>query len=39
VTNIELTLDGERFDLTQGELLSYDRSLNIRTGLLTRDVH
>ncbi|MBR7074838.1 MAG: glycoside hydrolase family 65 protein [Oscillospiraceae bacterium] len=38
VTNIELTLDGERFDLTQGELLSYDRSLNIRTGLLTRDV-
>ena len=38
VTNIELTLNGERFDLTQGELLSYDRSLNIRTGLLTRDV-
>ena len=38
VTNIELTLDGERFDLTQGEILSYDRSLNIRTGLLTRDV-
>ena len=38
VTNIELTLDGERFDLTQGKILSYVRSLNIRTGLLTRDV-
>ena len=38
VTNIELTLDGVRFDLTQGEILSYARSLNIKTGLLTRDV-
>ena len=38
VTNIELTLNGERFDLTQGKILFYDRSLNIRTGLLTRDV-
>ncbi len=38
VTNIELTLDGERFDMTKGELLHYERSLNIRTGLLTRDV-
>ena len=38
VTNIELTLDGQRFDLTQGEILSYARSLNIKTGLLTRDV-
>ena len=38
VTNIELTLDGERFDLTQGEILAYERSLNIRTGLLTRNV-
>ncbi len=38
VTNIELALDGVRFDLTQGEILSYARSLNIRTGLLTRDV-
>ena len=38
VTNIELTLDGERFDLTQGEILSYERSLNIRTGLLTRNI-
>ncbi|MCR5575656.1 MAG: glycoside hydrolase family 65 protein [Oscillospiraceae bacterium] len=38
VTNIELTLDGVRFDLTQGEILAYGRSLNIKTGLLTRDV-
>ena len=38
VTNIELHLDGERFDLTQGEVLSYERSLNIKTGLLTRNV-
>ena len=38
VTNIELKLDGERFDLTQGRILSYERSLNIRTGFLTRDV-
>ena len=39
VTNIELKLDGERFDLTQGKILSYERSLNIRTGLLTRNVY
>lgn len=38
VTNIEITLDGERFDMTKGDILSYERSLNIRTGLLTRDV-
>ncbi len=38
VTHIELTLAGERFDLTQGEILSYARSLNLRTGLLSRDV-
>ena len=38
VTNIELMLSGERFDLTQGEILSYVRSLNLRTGLLVRDV-
>ena len=38
VTHIELTLNGERFDLTQGEILAYERSLNIRTGLLTRNV-
>lgn len=38
VTNIELTLNGARFDLTQGTIRSYSRTLNIRTGLLTRDV-
>lgn len=38
VTNIELTLDGERFDLTQGTILAYERSLNLKTGLLVRRV-
>ncbi len=38
VTNIELHLNGERFDQTQGTLQAYRRALNIRTGMLTRDV-
>jgi hypothetical glycosyl hydrolase len=38
VTNIELTLNGERFDLTQGTVESYCRSLNLKTGLLEREV-
>ena len=38
VTNIELTLDGERFDLTRGEVKAYCRELNLKTGLLTRQV-
>ena len=38
VTNIELTLEGERFDLLQGTTEAYSRELNIRTGLLTREV-
>ena len=38
VTNIELKLDGERFDMTRGTLRSYSRELNLKTGLLTRDV-
>lgn len=38
VTNIELILNGERFDLTQGTIEAYSRELNIRTGLLTRRV-
>lgn len=38
VTNIELTLNGERFDLTHGKILSYERSLNMKTGLLSRRV-
>ena len=36
VTNIELTLNGERFDMTQGTVIDYDRTLNLKTGLLTR---
>ena len=38
VTNIELTLNGERFDLTSGRILNYSRELNLKTGLLTRTV-
>lgn len=38
VTNIEITLNGERFDLTQGKILAYTRQLNLKTGLLTRAV-
>lgn len=38
VTNIEITLDGERFDLTQGRILDYNRELNLKTGLLKREV-
>ncbi len=38
VTNIEITLNGARFDLTQGTIHEYSRSLNIQTGLLTREV-
>lgn len=38
VTNIEITLNGERFDLTQGTISSYNRELNLKTGKLTRTV-
>ena len=38
VTNIEITLNGARFDLTQGTIRSYQRTLNIQNGLLTREV-
>ena len=38
VTNIEITLNGARFDLTQGAIQEYSRELNIQTGLLTRKV-
>ncbi len=38
VTNIELTLNGCRFDLTQGTTVSYERAIDLKTGLLTRDV-
>lgn len=38
VTNIELVLGGERFDLTRGEIKAYSCELNLKTGLLTRHV-
>lgn len=38
VTNIELTLNGARFDLTQGTIQAYSRELNLQNGLLTREV-
>ena len=38
VTNIELTLNGARFDLTQGTIESYHRTLDLKTGLLVREV-
>lgn len=36
--HIEITLDGERFDLTQGQIRQYERTLNLKTGLLRRNV-
>ena len=38
VTNVELTLNGCRFDLTQGTIESYHRTLDLKTGLLVREV-
>ncbi len=38
VTNIEITLNGARFDLTRGTIREYSQELNIRTGLLTHEV-
>lgn len=38
VTNIEITLNGVRFDLTQGSTEGYHRTLDLKTGLLTREV-
>lgn len=35
---VELTLDGERFDLTQGKILDYRRVLRMREGTLVREV-
>lgn len=37
-TSLEIILAGERFDLTQGEIISYERILNMQTGLLSRRV-
>jgi len=35
---IDLFLEDERFDLLQGTILAYERSLDFRTGVLTRSV-
>ena len=37
-TLIRLYVDDEPFDLAQATLLNYDRTLDVRTGILTRDV-
>ena len=38
VTNVEITLNGSRFDLIRGAIESYRRTLNLKTGLLLREV-
>ncbi|MCD8190391.1 MAG: glycoside hydrolase family 65 protein [Clostridiales bacterium] len=38
MTAIELTVDGEPFDLTAGQIEDYSKELNIRTGELKRSV-
>jgi len=37
-TNIEISLNGERFDLTRGVIFHYSREINLKTGLLKREV-
>ena len=37
-TNVEITLDGERYDLKRGKILFYQRQLNIKDGYLLRNV-
>ncbi len=37
-TDLEVLLAGERFNLASGEILSYQRTLNLHTGLLSRQV-
>ncbi|MEA3453449.1 MAG: glycoside hydrolase family 65 protein [Candidatus Caldatribacteriota bacterium] len=36
--NIEIKLDGEKFDLKTGKILSYQRQLNIKYGQLVRNI-
>ncbi|MBU4562972.1 glycoside hydrolase family 65 protein, partial [bacterium] len=36
--NVELKLDGEKFDLRTGKILSYQRQLNIKDGQLIRNI-
>lgn len=35
---LSIILDGERFDLSKGKILSYNRKLDLRTGLLERHI-
>ncbi|MHB1450091.1 MAG: glycoside hydrolase family 65 protein, partial [Bellilinea sp.] len=35
---VEIFLDGERFSLADGEILAFERHLDLHTGLLTRTV-
>jgi len=36
--NVDLKLDGEKFDLNIGKILSYQRQFNIKDGQLTRNI-
>ncbi len=38
VTHIEMELNSERFELTHGSIQSYERTLNLKTGMLVRTV-
>ncbi|MCX7756076.1 MAG: glycoside hydrolase family 65 protein [Anaerolineales bacterium] len=35
---LQVVVDGEKFSLSQGEILAYQRTLDLRTGVLTRHV-
>lgn len=37
-TELEIWLDGERFNMLEGQLLHYQRQLDLRTALLTREL-
>jgi kojibiose phosphorylase len=37
-TEVEILIKGERFNLSEGELLSYERHLDMHSGLLSRRV-
>lgn len=38
ITNIEIYLNGVRFNLETGKIVQYKRQLNLKTGLLTREI-
>lgn len=38
VTAIDIFIDGNRFHLEQGEIIDYDRTLNIKTGEVIREI-